>query len=128
MKIQRKKKIVTKSRKKRLDNKLSLCLVQVIIGPNNPKDYRGRDSYQYQPTWSPTEMAAYRHDLWYDALGASGVGGAFSPRTKGADLHLIYECRQVLKNPNSSAQERSRARKNIAGFSSVNFIKPSAPR
>jgi RHS repeat-associated protein len=97
------------------------------IGPNNPKDYRGRDSYQYQPTWSLTEMASYKHDLDYDALGSRGVGGVLSPKTKYADMQLIYECKQVLNNPNSSSQERSRARKIIAGFSIVNFVKPAAP-
>jgi hypothetical protein len=101
------------------------------IGPNNPQTYGNgtessiKDSYQYQPTWSPTEMAAYNHDLSYDALGASGVGGALSPSTKCADMKLISDCRKVLNNPNSSPQERSRANKIIAGFSIINFFKPA---
>ena len=94
------------------------------IGPDNPKDYNGKDSYQYKPTWSPTEMAAYTHDLEYDALGAKGIGGALSPSTKCADMQLIYNCQQVLKNPNSSPNEKSRAKKIIAGFSTINFFKP----
>ena len=70
-------------------------------------------------------MASLRHDLWYDVLGASGAG-AISPRTKDADMYLMYECKQVLKDPNSSAQERSRARRIIAVFSTINFFKPTA--
>jgi hypothetical protein len=97
------------------------------IGPNNPKDYSGDDSYQYKPVWSPTEMAAFNHDLGYDALGARGIGGALSPSTKCVDTRLIYDCQQVLKNPNSSPQEKSRARKIITGFSVINFLKPTAP-
>ena len=94
------------------------------IGPDNPKNYNGKDSYQYKPIWSPTEMAAYTHDLEYDALGAKGVGGALSPSTKCADVQLIYNCKQVLKDPNSSPQEKNRAKKIIAGFSIINFLKP----
>ena len=97
------------------------------IGPNNPKDYNGNDLYQYKPVWSPTEMAAFKHDLSYDALGARGIGGALSPSTKCADMQLIYDCQQVLKNPNSSPQEKSRAKKIITGFSVVDFFKPTAP-
>ncbi len=97
------------------------------IGPNNPKDYSGNDSYQYRPTWSPTEMAAYNHDLSYDALGAKGVSGALSPKTKCADMQLISDCHRVLNNSNSSPQEKSRAKKIITGFSIVNFFKPTTP-
>jgi RHS repeat-associated protein len=97
------------------------------IGPNNPKDYNKNDSYQYKPVWSPTEMAAFTHDLDYNAVGAKGVGGALSPSTKDADMKLIYNCEQVLKNPNSTPEEKSRARKIITGFSIINFFKPSAP-
>ncbi len=56
------------------------------IGADNPKSYNGEDNYDYQPTWSPTEMAAYRHDKAYDAVGAEGVSGALlNQRTKCAD-------------------------------------------
>lgn len=95
------------------------------IGPNNPKDYSGKESYQYKPTWSPTEMAAYTHDLEYDAIGAKGIGGALSPSTKSADMQLIYNCKQVLKDPNSSSKEKSRAKYIIAAFSITNFFKPA---
>ena len=86
-----------------------------------------KDSYQYQPTWSPTEMAAYKHDLYYNALEVSGPSGALSPKTKCADMQLIYDCKQVLKNHNISAQERSRAKAIIATFSFINFFKPQIP-
>jgi len=92
------------------------------IGPNNPRDYNGKDNYDYKPTWSPTEMAAYRHDQFYDALGVKGPLGALSSRTKCADLMLINECKQIMNNPNVSASERSRAKSMSTGFSILNFL------
>ena len=82
------------------------------IGADNPKSYNGEDNYDYQPTWSPTEMAAYRHDKAYDAVGAEGVSGALlNQRTKCADQCLIYECKNIAKDPKTNASERSRAQK-----------------
>ncbi|MDR0206082.1 MAG: hypothetical protein LBI45_02335 [Bacteroidales bacterium] len=92
------------------------------IGPNNPKDYIGRDNYDYRPTWSPTEMAAYRHDKFYDALGAKGPLGAISQRTKCADLTLIKESKLIMNNPNVSASERRRAKSMYYGFSILDFL------
>ncbi|MDD6583067.1 MAG: hypothetical protein PUF10_10405 [Bacteroidales bacterium] len=93
------------------------------IGANNPKDYNERDNYDYQPTWSPTEMAAYRHDKAYDAVGAEGVFGALlNQRTKCADRCLINECKNIAKNPNMNKSERSRARKMVFAFSCIDFI------
>ncbi|MDR1345424.1 MAG: hypothetical protein LBK03_01800 [Bacteroidales bacterium] len=92
------------------------------IGTNNPKTYRGKDNYDYQPTWSPTEMAAFRHDKSYDALNARGVWGAISRRTKCADIRLINDCRQIISNPNASAFEKSRAGKMTKGFSTIIFL------
>ncbi|MDR0206080.1 MAG: hypothetical protein LBI45_02325 [Bacteroidales bacterium] len=99
------------------------------IGPNNPQSYgnttfgiRPTDNYDYRPTWSPTEMAAYRHDLRYDALNVKGIWGAISNRTKCADLILIQDCKQIMNDPNVSAYERSRASKMSTGFSIINFF------
>ena len=93
------------------------------IGPNNPKDYNEDDNYDYKPIWSPTEMAAYRHDKAYDAVGAKGLVGAFlNQQTKCADLYLIKECSTIAKDPKMSASERSRARKIAFGFSCIDFI------
>ncbi len=93
------------------------------IGPDNPKDYNGKDNYDYQPTWSPTEMAAYHHDMAYDAVGAEGVSGAlFDQRTKCADRCLINECKKIAKDPNVNTSERRRARRIAFGFSCVDFI------
>ena len=93
------------------------------IGPDNPQNYNGEDNYDYQPTWSPTEMAAYRHDKAYDAVGAKGVSGAlFNQRSKCADQCLINECKTIAKNPNVNASERHRARKIAFGFSCVDFM------
>jgi hypothetical protein len=92
------------------------------IGPDNPQDYSLTDNYDYQPTWSPTEMAAYRHDLAYDNENASGIFGALSPKTKCADNCLINECNKIIKDPNTSSKERTRARKISYGFSTVKFL------
>jgi RHS repeat-associated protein len=93
------------------------------IGADNPRNYKGEDNYDYQPTWSLTEMAAYRHDKAYDAVGAKGVSGAFfNQNTKCADQCLIKECKTISRNPNISASERNRARKIAFGFSCINFI------
>ncbi len=93
------------------------------IGADNPKDYKGKDNYDYQPIWSPTEMAAYLHDKAYDAVGAEGVSGALlDQRTKCADQCLIYECKKIAKNPKINTSERSRARKIAFGFSCIDFI------
>ena len=93
------------------------------IGPNNPKDYNEDDNYDYKPIWSPTEMAAYRHDKAYDFVGAKGlVGALLNQQTKCADLYLIEECRTIAKDPKMSASERSRARKIAFGFSCIDFI------
>jgi hypothetical protein len=99
------------------------------IGPNNPQSYgneklgiKPQDNYDYKPIWSPTEMAAYRHDRNYDELEAKGIFGAISPMTKCADLQLIHECNQILKNPNASSIERSRAKQIKTGFSGLIFL------
>jgi len=94
------------------------------IGPNNPKDYTGKkDNHDYQPTWSPTDMAARKHDMSYDVLGAKGVLGALKYGTRCADRELIYDSKMVLSNPNSSNQERNRARAMGTTFSIINFFK-----
>jgi RHS repeat-associated protein len=92
------------------------------IGPNNPQTYKENDSYDYQPTWSPTEMAALRHDKSYDAKNARGIWGAISRRTKCADLELIYDCNQIINNPNTSIFEKNRAQKMKTGFSTIVFL------
>ena len=93
------------------------------IGANNPKDYNEEDNYDYKPTWSPTEMAAYRHDKAYDAVGAEGVFGALlNQRTKCADRCLINECKNIANNPKMNKTERSRARKIAFGFSCIDFL------
>ena len=98
------------------------------IGADNPKDYNGKDNYDYQPTWSPTEMAAYRHDKAYDAIGAEGVSGAlFDQRTKCADRCLINECKRIAKDPSVNMSERRRARRIAFGFSCIDFIFKTPP-
>ena len=93
------------------------------IGAKNPKDYTGVDNYDYQPTWSPTEMAAYHHDKAYDIMGAKGTMDAFlNPRTKCADQCLIYECKTIANNPNLSSTERNRAKKIAIFFEGIDFI------
>ena len=59
------------------------------IGPWNPKDYLGNDSYGYAPKkWS--EYPAIRHDKEYDQLGVSGISGAlFATEVMGADFRIV---------------------------------------
>jgi len=93
------------------------------MGADNPRNYKGEDNYDYQPTWSLTEMPAYRHDKAHDAVGAKGVSGVFFyQNTKCADQCLIKECKTISRNPNICASERNRARKIAFGFSCINFI------
>ena len=92
------------------------------IGGNNPKNYKGKENFDYKPTWSPTEMAAYCHDLEYIAAGASGATSAFfnvSEAVISADIKLVYTCYNIAKDPSVSASERKRAKKTAKGF---NFI------
>lgn len=100
------------------------------IGPNNPKTYGNgkpesiQDSYQYKPTWSPTEMAAYNHDLGYDGAGIKGIWGTLNPGAYCINMQLTADCYRVLKDPNSSSVEKTRARKIIAAFSLIDFFVP----
>jgi hypothetical protein len=100
------------------------------IGPNNPEDYNGNDNYDYKPIWSPTEMAAYRHDKAYAAAEVKGILGAlFNQKVLSADVQLVSECMQIARNPSVSQSEKSRANKIAIGFSiiSVNKIKRGLP-
>ena len=93
------------------------------IGATNPKDYGGKENYDYKPEWSPTEMAAYRHDMAYNDLGAKGVSGAlFDRSTRCADYCLIGECKNIAHNPNYSTAERKRAKKIATGFRIIDFL------
>ena len=102
------------------------------IGPNNPacygKDENGDiiDNYDYKPTWSPTEMAAYRHDLEYKKAGADGVMDALlCLRVLSADIKLVKDCDKIMNNKSFSYNERMRAAiigaafTDIVGFKSV---------
>jgi hypothetical protein len=77
-------------------------------GPNNPKDYTGRDSYQYLPrNWS--EYPAYFHDKDYDKLNAVGALDAFTNiATYQADRNLANRslCHVISNNSN---KDRARA-------------------
>ena len=89
------------------------------IGDNNPKDYNGNDSYQYKPTWSPSEMAARNHDMRYDDIVAKGIIGTMLPKTQNADMKLIAECIAILKDPNSSPKDKANARWMILCFTII---------
>ncbi len=86
------------------------------IGPNNPacygKDENGDkiDNYDYKPTWSPTEMAAYQHDKAYDKAGVKGISGAlFSKKVIEDDMRLAITCFKIALNPTVSEIERKHA-------------------
>ena len=90
------------------------------IGPNNPRAYNKKESYQYYPRGA-ADQAAFQHDLDYDKLGASGTIDAFTnPNTYPADKALVDRCKAIIKNPNSNPRDVAQARK-IAAF--FGFIK-----
>jgi RHS repeat-associated protein len=78
------------------------------IGPNNPKDYNGNDSYQYLPR-NLSEYPAYYHDKDYDKLGAKGALDAFTNIvTYQADRNLANRSLYYMLH-NSSNIDRVRA-------------------
>ena len=57
-------------------------------GPNNPKNYDGKDNYDYIPR-NLSEIFSMIHDKQYDALGMAGTDGVFyHTETWKADLLL----------------------------------------
>jgi len=93
--------------------------LESYIGPNNPKDYLGKDSYQYFPR-SLADQAAYYHDLNYDKIGAKGfLGALFNIRAFEADRDLLKRCINIINNPNSTAKDVSEAKKIIALFTPI---------
>ncbi|MBP7102689.1 MAG: hypothetical protein KBA86_05515 [Bacteroidales bacterium] len=96
------------------------------IGPYNPKNYIGDPNYDYLPTWSPTEMAAYRHDVAYDVTGAKGSFDAFtntSHQVLSADNRLVFDCDRIKRDPSVSKKERMRASAISEFFSTVKYYK-----
>lgn len=65
-------------------------------GPNNPKNYAGKDVFVYEPRLR-SEYPTIGHDRRYDRLGATGASGLFLDfRAIGADRKLIEEERELM--------------------------------
>ncbi|MBF0575451.1 hypothetical protein [Dysgonomonas sp. GY617] len=93
------------------------------IGNNNPKTYKGRDSYQYYPR-GKAEQAAYQHDLDYDKLKASGLTGAFlTASTYKAYKDLLERCQAILGNPSSTYRDREQAARILGAFGPITASK-----
>lgn len=89
------------------------------IGGDNPKDYRGRDSYQFKPI-GEAEAAAYQHDKDYDKIGANATKDAFfNTKTYEADRKLADRSKAVMNNTNLPLWERNRARLIYALFNRI---------
>lgn len=70
----------------------------VYIGPENPTVIENgleRPDYRREPT-DLVDAAALQHDKDYDALKQSGVSGALSTQTLGADLKLVIAANNVI--------------------------------
>lgn len=80
-------------------------------GPNNPKDYNGKESYQYIPR-NKSEIGSYIHDLLYDNAGAKGLKGALgncTPEIINADMFLAQYNYINMINPNTPLIDRGRS-------------------
>lgn len=80
-------------------------------GPNNPKTYLGRDSYQYIPQ-NKSEYGSYIHDLLYDKANAIGVEGALlntSQEVIDADYFLALYNYLNMMNPQTPIIDRGRS-------------------
>lgn len=75
-------------------------------GPNNPKDYNGKDSFQFIPR-NFSEIFSMQHDKEYTSKEASGVPGAlFDKSVTSADLKLVYK---NMVNPLTTGRDRIRS-------------------
>ena len=92
-------------------------------GPDNPKDYLGFDSYQYQPR-NASEYPSMQHDKEYDKLHASGLTGAlFDIRTLDADMRLVQRNAKLRNDPSIPIKDRHRAANTAAVFGFISGFK-----
>ncbi|MBL7712498.1 MAG: hypothetical protein JNL13_08550 [Chitinophagaceae bacterium] len=92
------------------------------IGPYNPKDYKGKDNYDYIPK-SLGEYPAISHDKSYEKVGAYGITGVlFDTRTINADLQLFVESFGMFSSPYFDLKTRYQT------FGSSLLIIPTLPK
>lgn len=78
-------------------------------GPNNPLDYKGKETYQYMPK-NISEYPAMLHDMMYDKKGAKGITDAlFNTKVSDADRMLYILETAIAASPNVSTIERVKA-------------------
>ena len=94
-------------------------------GPDNPQDYTGRDSYQYQPR-NRSEFGSYIHDLMYDKAGAVGVNGALlnsDSKVINADKFLIVYNLANFASPGTTYVDRARSFATAGAFIPIVLVK-----
>lgn len=80
-------------------------------GPNNPKTYLGKESYQYIPQ-NRSEYGSYIHDLLYNKAKAVGIKGALgntSQEVIDADFFLARYNYLNMMNPQTPLIDKSRS-------------------
>ncbi len=92
-------------------------------GPTNPKDYTGKDSYQYMPK-NMSEYPAMLHDVRYDAKGATGITDALlNKKVLGADIKLTIGSAGVMVHPAAPMTDKARAAAVSVAFGNISMAK-----
>uniref|UniRef100_UPI003341BE11 DUF6443 domain-containing protein n=1 Tax=Dysgonomonas capnocytophagoides TaxID=45254 RepID=UPI003341BE11 len=92
------------------------------IGPHNPTDYDGNDSYQFMPQ-SQADWAAYFHDLGYDLRGARGKKDAFFNFKIYPEDKILIDRAYYSILFNSSNSDRLRSLGIVAFFNTISLYK-----
>ena len=90
-------------------------------GPNNPKNYNGKESYQYIPR-NKSEYGSYIHDILYNKANAKGAVGAFmntNPEVVAADQFLVNYNYLNIMNPNTPLLDKGRSALTFTLFSFI---------
>ena len=96
-------------------------------GKVNPKDYNGKDSYQFLPQ-SGSEWGSYIHDLLYDEAHAKGEKSAFfntDIRVLLADDFLVGYNLYNMSNNGGSFNDKLRSAATVVGFGVILIFKLS---
>jgi hypothetical protein len=92
-------------------------------GPNNPIDYNGNWSYQYNPK-NRSEFYSIGHDKSYDAEGAVGIKGALlNTDVLSADWKLAGQNYLNYLNPTAPILDRGRSGATAVGFTLISIFK-----
>ena len=90
-------------------------------GPNNPKTYLGKDSYQYIPQ-NRSEYGSYIHDLLYNKAKAVGIKGALgntSQEVIDADIFLAHYNYLNMMNPQTPLIDKGRSALTASAFTII---------